>query len=194
MSAEQAILKDLVQAEIAVETPDPIAQMVHEHSRMVFKIAYSVLRNYADAEDATQEVFVRIVRHARKLSELRDAKAWTARIAWHVAQERVKERAKREKPEANHEDLPQAIEQLQSSDNLEEVAISREQTALLQSLIAGLPEELRETLLLSTVEEMTSADIAKVMRIPEGSVRTRLMRARQLLRQKLSAIWEGGKR
>jgi len=194
MSAEQAILKDLVQAEIAVETPDPIAQMVHEHSRMVFKIAYSVLRNYADAEDATQEVFVRIVRHARKLSELRDAKAWTARIAWHVAQERVKERAKREKPEANHEDLPQAIEQLQSSDNLEEVAISREQTALLQSLIAGLPEELRETLLLSTVEEMTSADIAKVMRIPEGSVRTRLMRARQLLRQKLSTIWEGGKR
>src|SRR5579872_926536 len=181
MSVEQAILSDLAQAETATEAADPMAQIVHDHSRMVFKIAYSVLRNHADAEDATQEVFVRIVRSVHKLPEVREVKAWTARIAWNVVHERAKSWMGKKNSETYLEDIPQAIEQLQSAaDNLEELAVTREQTSLLHSLIAGLPEDLRQTLVLSTIEEMTSADIAKAMRIPEGSVRTRLMRARQL--------------
>jgi len=195
MNVEQLILNDLAQTGAAERLADPVTEIVREHSRMVFKIAYAVLRNHADAEDATQEVFMRVVRHIGKVGQLRDAKAWTARIAWNVSQERAKDRMKSERRSAYVDDIQLAIEQLRSSDGgLEEIAISREQTSLLQSLIVGLPDDLREPLILSTVEEMTSTDIAKAMKIPEGSVRTRLMRARQLLRLKLASVLEGSRR
>jgi RNA polymerase sigma-70 factor (ECF subfamily) len=61
----------------------------------------------------------------------------------------------------------------------------------LDKMIATLPQDLRQTLLLSTVEELNSTEIAAVLGIPEGSVRTRLMRARNLLKQKLAAAMEG---
>ena len=195
MSAEPVFLRDLAQAEAVAETPDPVTHIVREHSRMVFKIACLVLGNQADAEDATQEVFVRILRSARKLPEVRDVKAWTARIAWQVAQERGKRRNGRRSLEASIEEIPRGIEQLRSAGkDLEELAITGEQRSLLRSLIMGLPHDLRQTLVLATAGEMTSTDIARAMRIRESSVRRRLMRARQLLRQKLTAILEGNRR
>jgi RNA polymerase sigma-70 factor, ECF subfamily len=63
----------------------------------------------------------------------------------------------------------------------------------LQRLIAGLPEDLAQTLELSTVQELNSAEIAEVMKIPEGSVRTRLFRARKQLKEKLTVLLEGKK-
>ena len=64
---------------------------------------------------------------------------------------------------------------------------------MLERLIAGLPEDLRHTLELSTVQELNSAEIAEVMKIPEGSVRTRLFRARKQLKEKLAVLLEGRK-
>jgi len=64
---------------------------------------------------------------------------------------------------------------------------------MLERLIAGLPEDLRQTLELSTVQELNSAEIAEVMKIPEGSVRTRLFRARKQLKEKLAVLLEGRK-
>jgi RNA polymerase sigma-70 factor (ECF subfamily) len=66
----------------------------------------------------------------------------------------------------------------------------REMQRLLELLIAGLPDDLRRPLELSTVQELTSAEIGEVMGIPEGSVRTRLLRARQLLKEKMAALVE----
>ena len=57
-------------------------------------------------------------------------------------------------------------------------------------LVAGLPEELRYPLQLSTVEELTSDEIAEIMQIPEASVRTRLFRARKQLKEKLGVLME----
>src|SRR5579884_4196237 len=105
MNVEQLILNDLAQTGAAERLADPVTEIVREHSRMVFKIAYAVLRNHADAEDATQEVFMRVVRHIGKVGQLRDAKAWTARIAWNVSQERAKDRMKSERRSAYVDDI-----------------------------------------------------------------------------------------
>jgi RNA polymerase sigma-70 factor (ECF subfamily) len=58
-------------------------------------------------------------------------------------------------------------------------------------LIDALPEQLRQPLVLSTIDELTSVEVAEVLGIAEGTVRTRLMRARQILRQKLEALGGG---
>jgi len=57
-------------------------------------------------------------------------------------------------------------------------------------LVGSLPRDLREALILSSTEELTSAEIAQVLGIPEGSVRNRLLRGREILRQKLAALLE----
>ena len=63
-------------------------------------------------------------------------------------------------------------------------------TALLERLIAALPSDLRDVVVLSTVEELTSGEISQALGIPEGSVRTRMLRAKELLRAKLSVLLE----
>src|SRR5512135_3035888 len=64
--------------------------MVREHSRLVYRIAYAVLRRHHDAEDATQETFLRVLRYSATLAAVEDPKTWLARIAWRVAVDRNK--------------------------------------------------------------------------------------------------------
>jgi RNA polymerase sigma-70 factor, ECF subfamily len=78
-----------------------------------------------------------------------------------------------------------------SSPAADEQLVNRQEQQLLQRLIAALPEDLAQTLELSTVQELNSAEIADVMKIPEGSVRTRLFRARKQLKEKLTVLLEG---
>jgi RNA polymerase sigma-70 factor (ECF subfamily) len=76
-------------------------------------------------------------------------------------------------------------------ENPEQAVITADWNATVHRLMDALPEELRQPLALSAVEELQSGEIAAVMGIPEGTVRTRLMRAREMLKQKLGALKEG---
>ena len=73
-------------------------------------------------------------------------------------------------------------------DTPEAQAIRADWTELVHAFVDALPEELRQPLALSTVDELTSREIAVVMGIPEGTVRSRLARARQILRQKIESV------
>ena len=78
-----------------------------------------------------------------------------------------------------------------SGKNPEQSAITADWNATVHRLVDALPEELRQPLALSALEELNSGEIAAVMGIPDGTVRTRLMRAREILKQKLGALAEG---
>jgi RNA polymerase sigma-70 factor (ECF subfamily) len=166
---------------------DQLELAVREHARLVYRVAYSVLRNHHDAEDATQETFVRVLRYRRKLAGIRDARTWLARIAWRVAVER-----RRKAPEISLDDGDQIVAQMRSlAAGADEMLLSAEMNTYLAAMIATLPGKLRDPLTLSTVEEMFPADIAQVLGVNEAAVRSRLFRARQILREKLSALLEG---
>jgi len=182
--AGQVILSEAIS--IVDAAGDEFEAAVHAHARYVYKVAYSVLRNHHDAEDAAQETFLRFLKHRRRWAEIRDRRAWLARTAWHVALDR-----RRGNPEVALDDAVEAVSKLRAQGmNAEEIAAQCEMRALLERLTAALPRDLRDALTLSTVEEMTSTQISEVLGIPEGSVRTRLMRARELLREKLLALLE----
>ena len=85
--AGQAILGETVlKSAMAMEAAAPTVEMlVADHSRMVFRIAYSILRNHHDAEDAAQECFLRVWKHKDRLQDVHNAKTWLARIAWTTA-------------------------------------------------------------------------------------------------------------
>ncbi|HTE91188.1 MAG TPA: RNA polymerase sigma factor [Terriglobales bacterium] len=158
--------------------------MVREHARLVYRVAYSVVRNHHDAEDVTQETFARVLRYGKKIGEVRDQKTWLARIAWRVAVDRRKKL-----PEISLDDASNTVSELRTSiANAEEVVLGSEMSQLLEALISALPEQLRDPLTLSTVQEMSPSDIAEILRIKPSAVRSQLFRAREILREKLSAL------
>jgi RNA polymerase sigma-70 factor (ECF subfamily) len=185
----QAILSDASAMDEASdrELGQELESLVRRHARFVYQIAYLLLRNHHDAEDATQETFMRVWRYRKRLPEARDGKAWLARVAWRVALDRRKGAA--EIPLA---DAARAVSDLYAAgETAEKMACDKQMANLLDQLIATLPGKLRDPMLLSFDQELTQAEIGRVLNIPESSVRTRLFRARQMLRQKLSSILGG---
>jgi RNA polymerase sigma-70 factor (ECF subfamily) len=184
IDAGQVILSESVSTTDA--SGDELEATVREQGRLVYKIAYSVLRNHHDAEDVAQETFLRFLRHRKRWAEIRDRRAWLATVAWRVALDR-----KRMPAEVALEEAAEVVSKLRAAGApVDEIAASRQMMSLLERLVSSLPRDLREALILSATQELTSAEISQVLGIPEGSVRTRLLRAREILREKLAALLE----
>lgn len=159
--------------------------LVREHSWLVYRIAYAVLRRHHDAEDATQETFMRVLRYSSKLAAVDDQKTWLARIAWRVAVDRSKQHGRQR--EVPLEDPEKPLAEVASADTpADETLQGAEFGAVLQKLIAALPAKLAEPLILSTVEEMSPREVAATLGMNEAAVRSRVFRARQILKEKLA--------
>jgi RNA polymerase sigma-70 factor (ECF subfamily) len=183
VAAGQVIVNQAI--ELARTREDLLEAAVRDHARLVYRIAYSVLRNHHDAEDATQETFVRVVRARTKLAKVADVRNWLARIAWRVAVE-----CRKKSSQVLTEEI--AVDHLAGQEiQADELVLGREMSEILECLIPSLPPKLRDAVTLSTVEEMSPADVAQVLGINEAKVRSRLFRARQVLREKLTALLEG---
>ena len=164
-----------------------LEDLVRQHSRLVYRIAYAALRSHHDAEDATQETFLRVLRYSYKLAAVGDHKTWLARIAWRVAVARNRGRDHRR--EIPIEDREKPLAELESSDTPADQALQSSQIgAQLERLITALPEKLRDPLILATIEEMSPRDVAEALGINEAAVRSRVFRARQILREKLKEL------
>jgi RNA polymerase sigma-70 factor (ECF subfamily) len=168
----------LARREEAAAREARFAALVERQSRFVYRIAYAVARNAHDSEDVVQETFLKLYRTGA-WEGMRDERAFLARTAWRIAVDK----------------LPRALSQSLSPDlqsngrrSPEETAVTADWSAAVHRLIDALPEELRQPLALAAVEELTSREIAQVMGIAEGTVRTRIMRARQILKLKLAGL------
>jgi len=164
------------------DSTDQLANLegnVHQHARLLFKVAYGVLRNSHDAEDVVQETFLRA--HRSDASEIRDMQSWLATIAFRLALDRKR---KPEELDLSKLDLPA------KNPDAEHVAIHRQQVHRLRTLVASLPDDLRFPLVLSAIEELNSRQIGEMLGMPESSVRGRIMRARQMLKEKMAAYAE----
>ena len=167
-----------------------LEDLVRQHSRLVYRIAYAVLRSHHDAEDATQETFLRVLRYSRKLATVENHKTWLARIAWRVAVDRSQRQARRR--ENSLDDPEKPVAEMPSSDVPADEAMHSSQVgAQLEQLIAALPEKLRGPLILSALEELSPREVVATLGINEAAVRSRVFRARQILQQKLTELMDG---
>ena len=151
-------------------------ERIAENQRRVFQIAYSVLGNSADAEDAAQEAFLRAYQKFASLREAEKFRAWVNRIVFRLALNRQRGYRRRRARDTAW----QSTETRTAIDGAKEA----EQLVLLGRLrreIERLPEKLRSVLQLSLVGEMEAADVGAVLGIPAGTVRSRLHAARKLL-------------
>jgi RNA polymerase sigma-70 factor, ECF subfamily len=168
---------------MTVDSSETIAALVAEYSATLYRVAYSVVRNNAEAEDAVQEAFLRVLKHRDKLGEIRDLRVWLVRITWNV----VLDRKRRAKTRPENDDIADFARVLPSGDRAaDDEIISSQEHARILALIDRLPAKERQALLLSAVEELTTAQIAAALKTTESSVRSRIFRARR----ELSALLE----
>ncbi len=181
--AGEAILSGAAAADSSRD--EAIEEMVRQHSRLVYRIAYAVLRRHHEAEDATQETFLRVLRYSSKLAAVEDPKTWLARIAWRVAVDRSQRSGRRQ--EIPLDQPEQQMREVVSPHASADQTIQGTQVGeVLEKLIAALPEKLRAPLILSAIEEMSPREIAATLNINEAAVRSRVFRARQTLKEKLA--------
>ncbi len=152
--------------------------LVARQSRTMYRVAYGLLRNAHDAEDAVQEAFLKLYRTGGWL-RMENERAFLAKTVWRVALDRI--------PQKNIEDADEAG-LVDGRWSPEEHLAAGDERELLRQMIDALPEKLRRPLVLSAIEEMTSVEVAEVMGIPEGTVRTRVMRAKAELKRRFEAM------
>jgi RNA polymerase sigma-70 factor (ECF subfamily) len=156
-----------------------LTALVHAHAPTLFRVAYSVVRNSAEAEDVVQDVFVRVLEHRRKLPEVRDQRVWLVRIAWNLALDR---RRGRKAHDGDDDVLAQLIAPQQPAD--EALNDTRRLRCVLLAVDA-LPRLEKQALLLAGVEELSAGEIATVLGRTESAVRALVFRARTRLKDRL---------
>lgn len=155
-----------------------IAALVDEYAGTLYRVAYSVLRNTADAEDAVQETYIRVLRHRDSLTEIRDPRVWLVRIVWNV----VLDRKRRAKTRPETDDIADLARQLPAAGlSAEERVASAQHHEHVLRAVQQLPEKEQRVLILSAFEELSSVEIAQVLGTTESTIRSRLFRARNLL-------------
>lgn len=187
MSSFQAQAADWFYTQPVLKSREDVSEiitaLVAEYSTTLYRVAYSVTRNSAEAEDIVQETFLRVLKHQNKLYEIRDTRVWLVRIAWNLSLDR--KRRGKTRPET--EDIADLVRTLPSSElRADEEVIAAQEHARVLALIARLPAKERQALLLSALEELSTAEIAGICSTTESSIRSRIFRARRELSDMLS--------
>ena len=156
-----------------------LAALVETYSSLLFRVAHSVLRSRAEAEDVVQDVFVRVLEHRRSLTAVRDMRVWLVRVAWNLAIDR----RRRIRPEQFDEGFAEELvaRNLPADEALNEAQRLR----VVVRELERLPKAERDVLLLSVVEELGTVEMAEVLGRSESAVRALLFRARTRLRERL---------
>jgi RNA polymerase sigma-70 factor (ECF subfamily) len=162
---------------------EALAALVSQYAGTLYRVAFSVLRNASDAEDAVQEAFLRVLRHRDTLAEVRDQRVWLIRIVWNI----VLDRKRRAKTRPETDDVAELVRVLPSEGlSAEERAAAAQHHAHVLACVEQLPAKECQVLMLSAFEELNSVEIASVLGITESSVRSRLFRARNLMAELLN--------
>jgi len=152
-----------------------------ESSTLAFRVAFSVLRHREDAEDVAQEAFAKAYRSFRQLRDRDRFRAWLVRMTWRLALDRKRSDRRR----LAREDVV-AVTPTTAIDSTD----AHERSTLLWNAIDGLSEKLRVVVVLAGIEGHDIREVAALLELPEGTVKSRLFLARQQLKDALSWMVE----
>jgi len=155
--------------------------LVRETADLAVRVAFSVVRQREDAEEVAQEAFARAYRRFAELREPDRFRAWMIRVTWRLAIDRWRADRRRQKREQQARADPPAA-------TAEALAIEAERSARLWQALDRLPEKLRIVMVLSALQGHDVREIARLLAIPEGTVRSRLFLARKELARRLRCL------
>jgi len=152
---------------------------------LAYRVALGVLRNSAEAEDVAQEAMLRAYRNFHRLRERNSFRAWLVRTSWRLALDRIRSAGRRERRE-------RAVMQESGVEiGVENVAATREFERHVATALDALPEKLRIVMVLAAIEGYNTSEVATLLGLPEGTVKSRLHLARKRLAEDLrsAGVW-----
>lgn len=165
-------------------------QIVKHYSSMVFSLAARLV-GPAEAEDIVQETFLRAYRGLESFRGESSLKTWLYTIALNRVRARhgtlARIRELFSSRSRTDDDMPSEIDlAADPGDTPEETAVKRDQRARLRQAVQNLPEEFRLAVVLRDLEGLSYGEVAEALKVPIGTVRSRLARGRSMLKEKLS--------
>ena len=157
------------------------AALIAQFSALLYRVAFAVVRNAAEAEDVAQETFVRAWEHRRKLPEVEQMRAWLVRIAMNLALDHLR----RSRPVQMDEVIAETTRSAEPG--TEQQVMGTEELARVLQAMDRLPKTERMGIVLTAFDELTTAEIASVVGRSQSSVRALLFRARERLKQRLGS-------
>lgn len=157
-------------------------ERVADSSTLAFRVALGVLRRREDAEDVAQEAFLRAHRGFASLRDRDRFRAWLVRTAFRLALDHLRGRARRQRREDVVAMAPEPVR------SVEDDAARRERAEAVGRAIDALPEKLRIVTVLAAIEEHDVREVARLLELPEGTVKSRLHLARKALAESLRCL------
>ena len=169
------------------------ARLVDEYSSPIYRLGLRMLGNPQDAEDVLQNTFINALTHIQKFEGRSSLSTWLYRIASNEALMLIRKK----KPEVNLDDAEGGDEDEDLKPNQfvdwsglpEDELLSGEGKSFLDEAITALPESMRIVFLLRDVEGLSIKETAEALNLTETNIKTRLLRARVYLREKLSEYY-----
>ncbi|MEW6732283.1 MAG: sigma-70 family RNA polymerase sigma factor [Acidobacteriota bacterium] len=180
MGAETVLLIDDVELVRQCRSGDAAAweMIVREYSRRIYNLAYRFTGRHESAEDLTQEVFIRIYRSLDQYDpELGDLSNWLMRLARNLIIDDYRKRQRQ--PADTSDDLEDHMHHLRTDVDSPQRCMERQERQLqVQAAIEKLSPDLRECLILRDIQELSYQEIVDRLKIPEGTVKSRINRGR----------------
>ncbi|MCI0454261.1 MAG: RNA polymerase sigma factor [Candidatus Dadabacteria bacterium] len=178
---DEEVVKKVLAGEIAL-----FEILMRRYNQRLYRVARSILRDDSEAEDVVQDALVRGYTHLNQFAGDAKFSTWLTKIAVHESFARLRRRSRFVEIDSEQEVEGNSMSLFTSKTrNPEQEVLARELSAALEAAVDTLPEAYRTVFMLRDVEEMSIAETAECLDISEEAVKTRLHRARALLRKEL---------
>jgi RNA polymerase sigma-70 factor (ECF subfamily) len=165
--------------DVADELDREFERLLVESSTLAFRVAFGVLRQREDAEDVAQDAFIKAHRNFRRLRDRTRFRAWLVRLTWRLALDRQRTNRRRAYRDTEHSRLVPTV--TAGSDP----AVINERADHVWRAIDALPEKLRLPLVLFGIDGHDIGEVARLLGLPEGTVKSRLFYARERMKENL---------
>jgi RNA polymerase sigma-70 factor, ECF subfamily len=158
--------------------PREFERQLPDCCRLAFRVAFGALHHREEAEDVAQETVLRAFQNFSHLRDRERLRGWVVRVAWRLSMDRQRAAGRRQQYES-------AAAQSARLPTVEERATSSEFERSVHNAMDALPEKLRVVLVLAGVEGYDTREVALLLKLPEGTVKSRLHEARKKLAERL---------
>lgn len=162
--------------------------LVKQYERLVLFMVSKLIKDKEDAEDICQEVFILVYKNLASFKFDSKLSTWIAQIAYRTAVNYLK---KNKKHNENREDLHSIENVNEPGQSPEQVLTNKEQRIYIHDLIEKLPDHYKIVLTLYHLQEFSYQEIAEITKMPEGTVKNYLFRARRMLKEELEVYLKG---
>lgn len=171
--------------QIKAGDPDSTAftELMNQYYNSLFSLAHRLLKNRQESEDMIQETFIRVLLHIDKYDESKKFTTWIHQITKNLCLDLI--RRKKARPQQLAAEGPDYAMKLRAPDRSpEEECLEREQAEEFRVLLASLRAKDREILYDRYMNDLSLTEISQRTKLPEGTIKSRLSRARQQLKKK----------